>query len=112
MSFKKGNWLAIRGQLSADWWQGSLLNQSKDTAGQQRVNKYIPDKYIALRSANRKFSSNSTQSSLIQSMTTPSSVNNLSLTSERMSASMNQKSLLTTPPVGNNKNYNKMTGKL
>ena len=87
LSFKKGDWLLIKGQLSADWWQGSLAN------GQSNAAKYIPDKYIALRSSKRNYSANSTQNSLLQSM---SSTQNH--TPERMSMSMNhQKSFGSTP---------------
>jgi SLIT-ROBO Rho GTPase activating protein len=47
ISFRKGDKLAILGQLSTDWWQGYAIqcgNQSSSRIG------YIPDKYIALKS--------------------------------------------------------------
>ena len=101
LSFKKGDWLSIRGQLSADWWQGCLASCQSTN----RPDKYIPDKYIALRSSKRKCSANTTQNSLlIQSMTTPSSISNQ--TPDRMSISMTQKSLLSTPTSSINQNRN------
>lgn len=94
LSFKKGDWLLIKGQLSADWWQGSLANNQPSQA------KYIPDKYIALRSSKRKFSANSTQSSLLQSMSST-----LNGTPERMSISMShQKSFVGGTPTSSNHN--------
>lgn len=108
LSFKKGDWLSIKGQLSADWWQGSLANQPKDA---YNPDKYIPDKYIALRSSKRKYSANSTQNSIIQSMTTPSSASTLNFTPDRMTISMNQKSLSSTPTGSiSHKNHAKTVG--
>ncbi len=52
LSFKKGDWLAIRGQLSADWWQGSLIGKDPNGLGSSKLG-YVPDKYIALRSSKR-----------------------------------------------------------
>lgn len=92
LSFKKGDWLLIKGQLSADWWQGSLANNQPSQA------KYIPDKYIALRSSKRKFSANSTQSSLLQSMSST-----LNGTPERMSMN-HQKSFVGGTPTSSNHN--------
>lgn len=51
LSFKKGTQLAIRGQLSTDWWQGSVLATSGSTP--LKIG-YIPDKYIAFRSSSKK----------------------------------------------------------
>lgn len=95
LSFRKGDWLSIRGQLSADWWQGSLASNTT------QPDRYIPDKYIALRSSHkRKCSANSTQNS----MTTPSSI--ISHTPDRVSTSINQKSILSTPTgFINHRNY-------
>lgn len=62
LSFKKGTQLAIRGQLSADWWQGSLIASSNTTNSNNTTNAtplkvgYIPDKYIAFRSSSKKYS--------------------------------------------------------
>ena len=53
ISFKKGDWLAIRGQLSADWWHGSLIKPSSKTDSSNNKLGYIPDKYVALRSSKR-----------------------------------------------------------
>jgi hypothetical protein len=77
ISFKKGTLLAIKGQLSADWWQGSLLTNSTNDTPKLG---YIPDKYIALRSNNKRKTSNS--SSLVMtplnfSSTTQQSTSNL-----------------------------------
>lgn len=52
LSFKKGSILAIRGQLSTDWWHGSLVNSGSNTATPKLG--YIPDKYIALRTCSTK----------------------------------------------------------
>lgn len=58
LSFKKGAQLAIRGQLSTDWWQGSLIiqpgNNSSNTNTTPLKVGYIPDKYIAFRSSSKK----------------------------------------------------------
>ncbi len=56
LSFKKGTQLAIRGQLSTDWWQGSVLVTTNGGGGGNTPLKigYIPDKYIAFRSSSKK----------------------------------------------------------
>ena len=61
LSFKKGAILDIRGQLSADWWHGSIsassaspLTTTTTTTTTTKLG-YIPDKYIALRSCNKRF---------------------------------------------------------
>lgn len=60
LSFKKGTQLAIRGQLSADWWQGSLIASSNNNNNTTNATPlkvgYIPDKYIAFRSSSKKYS--------------------------------------------------------
>lgn len=53
LSFKKGTLLAIRGQLSTDWWQGSLLMANNGNNTPIKIG-YIPDKYIAFRSSSKK----------------------------------------------------------
>lgn len=53
LSFKKGTQLAIRGQLSTDWWQGSLMLPNSNMSTPLKVG-YIPDKYIAFRSTSKK----------------------------------------------------------
>ena len=53
ISFKKGTILAIKGQLSADWWQGCLLS-SQNSSETPKLG-YIPDKYIALRSNAKRY---------------------------------------------------------
>ena len=58
LSFKKGAQLAIRGQLSTDWWQGSLIQQQQQQSTSTNSTPlkvgYIPDKYIAFRSSSKK----------------------------------------------------------
>ena len=50
ITFKKGDRLTIKGQLSADWWLGAHVLTSNNS---QFKYGYIPDKYIALRNKNR-----------------------------------------------------------
>ena len=56
ITFKKGDKLTIKGQLSADWWLGAIdTNNNNNNSVNNILLKYgyIPDKYIALRSKNR-----------------------------------------------------------
>ncbi|RNA43576.1 SLIT-ROBO Rho GTPase-activating 1-like isoform X3 [Brachionus plicatilis] len=97
LTFKKGSILAIRGQLSADWWQGSLLSPSSsatiNSSTPTRIG-YIPDKYIALRSSRKRIRSNAStpQTSLSQS----SKAN----TSALMSTSMKDSLMSAKQPSG------------
>jgi SLIT-ROBO Rho GTPase activating protein len=54
LSFKKGSILAIRGQLSTDWWQGSLVPSGANSSNFTPRVGYIPDKYIALSTSSSK----------------------------------------------------------
>jgi hypothetical protein len=60
ISFRKGQILSIKGQLSLDWWQGSLSTRHSPSTNTNSPTSliqsplrskigYIPDKYIALR---------------------------------------------------------------
>ncbi|CAF0854141.1 unnamed protein product, partial [Brachionus calyciflorus] len=95
ISFKKGSLLAIRGQLSADWWQGSLLspgsNGSINSSTPTRIG-YIPDKYIALRSSRKRIQSNvsTPQTTLTQ---------NSKIATNLMSTSMKDNLILTKTPI-------------
>ena len=55
ITFKKGDKLKIKGQLSADWWLGAIEFASNTNGNQNILLKYgyIPDKYIALRNKSR-----------------------------------------------------------
>ena len=79
LSFKKGSLLAIKGQLSADWWQGSLITSQSNTTPKLG---YIPDKYIALRSNKRKTSNslslNLTPSSVSSTTQSSTTINTIS----------------------------------
>ena len=53
ITFKKGDRLSIKWQLSADWWLGALTAPSTSNVAHDSKYGYIPDKYIALKMRTR-----------------------------------------------------------